>query len=314
MLRKHAIGRPRSNGFTLVELLVVIAIIGVLVALLLPAVQAAREAARRAQCTNNLKQMGLAIHNYVSAHGENLPPGTPGPGLHGLFSYLLPYLEEGSTYDQLDLDSSWHNSVEGWEEENNPLRFHIVSAYMCPSYDGEHVIRGRSWMNGALTTYQAVGGATVPNGNPYLNGYGDYPNNGPFLVTDAAEPRKERKLSEVTDGTSNCLTMGEFVHRDVIEGSYVDPPGNVRAWMMGSNGGYASYVMKVAEFPPNLQVDRIADGVGFNELPMGSFHPGVTLFLFLDGSVSTLVDGIDLEVYQALATINGGELSEKESL
>ena len=66
--------------------------------------------------------------------------------------------------------------------------------------------------------------------------------------------------------------MGEFIHRDLREGSYVDP-GNVRDWMFGSNGGYASYVMKVAEFPPNLQVDRINDGVKFNYLPLVNFHP-----------------------------------------
>ena len=133
-------------------------------------------------------------------------------------------------------------------------------------------------------------------------------------MVNSHDDEKRRRLGEVTDGTSNSLAIGEFVHRDVIDGAYVEPPGNVRAWMMGSNGGYASYVMKVAEFPPNLQVDRINDGVRFNYLPMGSFHPGITLFLYLDGSVSPLVDGIDLEVYQALATINGGELSEKESL
>ncbi|MDC0935723.1 DUF1559 domain-containing protein [Pirellulales bacterium] len=306
----------KTNGFTLVELLVVIAIIGVLVALLLPAVQAAREAARRAQCTNNLKQMGVAIHNFATAHEDELPPGNPGANLQGLFSYLLPYLEEGSTYEQLDLDSTWHNSSAGWLEENNPLRFHHVSAYICPSYDGEPVLRrGGHWGDGALVTYQALGGSFVLGGDdPFINGYGDVPNNGAFLMANAQDEVKRRRLGKVTDGTSNSLALGEFVHRDAIEGAYVDPPGNVRGWMMGSNGGYASYVMKVAEFPPNLQVDRINDGVQFNYLPLGSFHPGITLFLSLDGSVSPLVDAIDLQVYQASATINGGELVDKDSL
>jgi len=86
--------RRDSHGFTLVELLVVIAIIGILIALLLPAVQAAREAARRLQCTNNLKQLGMATHNYAAQYSGRFPAGTTGPHRHGLFTYILPFIEQ----------------------------------------------------------------------------------------------------------------------------------------------------------------------------------------------------------------------------
>jgi len=305
------------HGFTLVELLVVIAIIGVLVALLLPAVQAAREAARRTHCTNNLKQQGLAVQNYAATHLGELPPGNPGAAFQGLFSYILPFLEEASVYDLLELDTRFHLShPDGEQEDTNPARFHFVSAYMCPSFDGEHVIRGGSWNNGALLTYQALGGATVLSEDPFMNGYGDVPNNGAFsMVAERIVPgpifrlpdTTGRRLAEVSDGTSNTLAIGEFVHRD----PFANAPGNVRPWILGSNGGYASYVMKVAEFPPNAPIVRGADGVEFNFLPLGSFHPGLTMFVFLDGAVSSLADEIDLEVYQALGTINGHEIVEE---
>lgn len=95
--------KPHLQGFTLVELLVVIAIIGILIALLLPAVQLAREAARRMQCSNNLKQMGLALHNYLSTYRTHFPHGAWGHYRHGLFSTMLPYLEQKTIYDSFDL-------------------------------------------------------------------------------------------------------------------------------------------------------------------------------------------------------------------
>ena len=116
-------------GFTLVELLVVIAIIAMLVTLLLPAVQAARAAARRTQCANNLKQQGIAMHSYASAKSDVFPPGSPGNLLHGLFTYMLPYLEEGAIYEQVDLQSTnQHNP----NEAQNPARYQVIEPYVCP--------------------------------------------------------------------------------------------------------------------------------------------------------------------------------------
>lgn len=292
----------RRTGFTLVELLVVIAIIAMLVTLLLPAVQAAREAARRTQCTNNLKQMGLAMHSYASAQADVFPPGSPGNSLHGLFSYLLPYLEEQAVFDGLDLEDTRHHDP---NEANNPARYQLISPYICPSYPEPWVLRdlaGAEFQRGALTTYQGVGGA-VRRGAEFTDSvYGAMPHNGTYGWGF------DRKLRQIMDGLSKTLAIGEFVHRDFIEGAYVAAPGNVRPWILGANSNFGSYAFKVAEIPPNTRIDRIADGVAFNHLPMGSFHPQVTHFVLCDGSVMTVPDGFGIDVYQAMATANGEEV------
>ncbi len=244
--------RPRpAQAFTLVELLVVIAIIGILVALLLPAVQAARDSARRTQCANNLKQLGLAIQNHANAHDDEIPPGNPGKGLQGLFSYLLPHLEENAAYSLLDLDSTAHHSP---DEQTNPVRYLEVKAYYCPAFDHPQVnyaaVAG-DYQLGAITTYQGVGGVIVEQRAGLTSSiYGDLPDNGAFGWEFS------RRLSEVVDGTSHSLAIGEFVHRDKVEGVFVKPPGNVRPWILGDNGGIGSYALKVAELPPNIEIER----------------------------------------------------------
>ena len=144
--------RRPLRGFTLVELLVVIAIIGILIALLLPAVQAAREAARRAQCSNNLKQMGLAIHNFMGEHDQHLPVGVRAPNRVGLFTFMLPYMEEQALYDTIDL------AKEPWDAVNRNAYYTVVNVYICPSYRGPGFYPGTdsSYMTGAMTTYQGI--------------------------------------------------------------------------------------------------------------------------------------------------------------
>ena len=284
------------RGFTLVELLVVIAIIGILIALLLPAVQAAREAARRAQCTNNLKQIGLACHNYMDTNREHFPPGSPGPARHGLFTHVLPYMEGKTIYDQCDIDGNTFD---------DPQRYTLVDVYMCPSYPGESVIRGNPnrYGDGALTTYQGVGGVLIEDEPGIVTaGHGDIPDNGMFRW------QKVRRLNAVTDGTSHTLAIGEFVQRDK-EGNYAGYPGNMRAWILGAteNDEKGSYAFKVIEYPINADVQRTADSIPFNHLPMGSEHPGGANFLVTDASVHFLPETIDFAVYQGLATCGRGE-------
>ena len=281
------------HGFTLVELLVVIAIIGVLVALLLPAVQAAREAARRTQCSNNLKQMGLAIQNYVSVHKGYFPRGSPGPSRHGLFTYMLPFFEEANIYGGVNLKG---------DTRVEPHRYTEVRTYLCPSYPYETTIRNyEPSMDGSLATYQGVGGTYIP-GQPFVVGSighgGEMPFNGIFMWG------RSRRLRDVTDGTSHTMAIGEYVQRDQDNGPYAS---NVRAWILGANDDFGTYAFKVIQYQINSPLG-IADAVPFNHLCMGSYHAGGAQFVMADGSVQFLADLIEFNVYQGLATCNQDEL------
>jgi len=298
---KRDIAGRLPHGFTLVELLVVITIIGILIALLLPAVQAAREAARRAQCTNKLKQLGLALHNYAAAQGEYLPVGSPGDATHGLFTTLLPYLELGNIHDEVDLDGDTYVETH---------RYTVVDAYVCPSWPGSPVFRNmpNHHMDGAVSTYQGTAG-TIREGEDFVSA----PNNGHIPKNGLFGWGLVRRLADIRDGLSNTLAMGEFVHRDHKPTSGFAPaPGNVRSWILGAGntGNKGLYTCKVIEYPINTRLDRIADGVFFNYLPMGSYHPGGANFLRADGSVQFLSESIKLKTYQDMATRDGGEVIE----
>ena len=304
----------KRSGFTLVELLVVIAIIGILIGMLLPAVQQVREAARRSACSNNLKQMALAAHNYESAH-QHFPVGAPSQnaegergGGHGLFSFLLEFIEQGNVFDQLDL------TISNPSEEQQ--KFTPIDAYFCPSVAFEPVLGTAPDNNvrrGALLTYQGVGGARFDdaqyfNNNPNLQ-HGGLPLNGIFTFD---EPRG---IQDVFDGTSNTLMFGEFVHIDknVITGVEDSLPGDIRPWILAQTGNLAPYSFKIAEHTPNDAVVRDAP-TKFAHLPMSSFHSGVTNFASADGSVRTVSDNVDIEVYQAAATMNRGEVVNTNEL
>lgn len=306
-----------SAGFTLVELLVVIAIIGALVGLLLPAVQAARESARRASCTNNLKQLGLAMHTYASAQKERLPPGAPqkrtgSVAYHGLFTHLLPFVEQQTLYNTLALFQS--------TASDTTARYSQVPAYVCPSWADPAVFRDQAqpYMNGAITTYQGSNGAHV-NPNPKLVtcSQGDLPNNGLVISGDGNDAKEAFTASsirfrEVVDGLSNTLFVSEFVHRDIVNGIPAAAPGNVRPWMLSNNGIRGLYTAKLVDLSPNQVVMRDVGGVQFNELPFSSFHKGIVLAAFGDASVRQIDDSIAIAVYKALATASGGEASSAQ--
>lgn len=295
------------HAFTLVELLVVIAIIGILIAMLLPAVQAAREAARRLQCSNNLKQMGLAIHNYVSLHGI-LPPG-PNDYHHVLFSSMLPFMEQDTLYQSINLDVKTTHSSQ-WE-----ARITVVEAYVCPSFPhpatnniSSGYISSTDYKSGALATYQGVAGSYgYSGGSTVISGYGDFPQNGLFGW------RQIRSIRDITDGLSNTLAVGEFVH--INNGGSDDFPGNIRPWIIGAHSieptTYSSYCSKVLRYPINAKVNRIDEGdeYHFNHLPMTSYHTSGANFCLADGSVRIIPEDIDMDVYLSLGTCSGGEVN-----
>ena len=311
----------RASGFTLVELLVVIAIIGILIGLLLPAVQSVREAARRMQCSNNLKQIGLACHNYMTINNGAFPPGhgmrkygsLEGNQNHGFCAFILPYIEQQSIYDSIDFT---YAASAMYSKNPRPQALKtVIQTYICPSYDGEPMCSEEvSYKYGALSTYNGVGGvirtAADNSGraeaDKYIipqvteTGYGKLPDNGMFYWMKAI------RESSVTDGTSNTLLYGEYVQRDKT-GSYSTSTGNVRPWIFGVNEDKGMYSFKVVVYNINKQVDRLADGIPFNHLPMGSDHASGANFARADASVSFLADTTDLKVYKNLATRNGGK-------
>lgn len=322
----------RRKGFTLVELLVVIAIIGMLVGLLLPAVQMAREAARRSQCSNNMRQIALACHTYMSSNNESLPPGVEkksydgmpiGYGGYGIFTFILPYIEQSTLYDAIDFDRSAANYQT--QMEKNPICGTVIQTYICPSFSGEAKNTEADVVNpylyGALSLYNGVAGAvrTAVDNNTKSskdkNDYkitpesqkskcqeGDIPDNGCFFWG------KSIKLRAISDGTTNTLMIGEIpaanIHR--IQTSWNSFPFYARSWLVGANtgGNKGFYSAKVCE----LKLNEATSEGKFNYQPFGSEHSGGGHFARADGSASFMSDRIDFHLYRNLATRNGGEM------
>jgi len=324
----------KHQAFTLVELLVVIAIIGMLVGLLLPAVQMARESARKMQCTNGMKQMGLACHNYASAMANRFPEGNLrkqigscklGQNTFGLFTLLLPYLEQDALYQMIDQDqtfSAFNNTTNGKTVRNT-----VVSTYICPSWGEEPLCaRGHSTYDGALLTYSGVGGVIRSSGETDVDGYkypvASYPTNADYSDNGKeGYPRNgmfqwayQVKIASVKDGLSNTFMIGEFMQHDTNPSSnYCAYPGNVRAWLYGSNssniGIYTFNVItkKYGSFNKHVERGNNDSNCYRNRLPFNSEHPGGAHFVRADGSTFFLSTNIDYSPYSAMCTRNGGE-------
>lgn len=346
LLPRKNTSAARRAGFTLVELLVVIAIIGILVALLLPAVQAAREAARRAQCTNSLHQHGLALLNYESTkkrfpagrHGCAAAYAAPmiGPGYSAdctsveriedgasLFVEMLPGLEEQTLYDKVHFELGGifndNASLTGiWF--NDPDRKQVTTAKLkvmrCPSspataMSAQEVISTAGWTPGeaaaALGSYAGCTGTiNVPGGGKWPTQYG---NTGMFMY------KNTRKLRKIIDGTSTTIAIGE------VKGEDTDNGWN--AWPVAERdiSCLRNTVNPVNTPPgpvPSTDTNRgstLADCQYASGNPLapcynaafGSSHPGGALFVFVDGHVTFIDDNIDSTTYQALSTVAGNE-------
>lgn len=298
----------RRHGFTLVELLVVIAIIGTLVGLLLPAVQAAREAARRMQCANNLKQFGLGLQNHHSARGA-FPPAAErsGPRLSP-HARLLPYMEQSSLYNVIDQSQTWEADV------HQPLRTTLVSGFVCPARDqvaADYFYVSGNWQVGAgefVTHYAGVLGAKgriLSSRDNYdheaVGTHGGFASNG-IMTLDRSIAAKE-----ITDGLSNTLIMGEIAW-DI---------GEFEAWLGGLSPGHTnSMTSKNVMYPLNsYRFDRELNFLFLNDASFGSQHSGNGAhFAFADGSTRFLSDSIELDILKSVASraneevVNGATL------
>jgi prepilin-type N-terminal cleavage/methylation domain-containing protein len=302
----------RRTAFTLVELLVVIAIIGILVALLLPAVQAAREAARRTACVNNLKQLGLAVLNFHDAHktmpknitftsGDGPSPFAEASG-KGWIIDILPHLEEQNLFDRFVLDGPFPN--QGLDRpENRPLIKTVLDALICPSAAIEFrtITTAYQWsgIEVATTNYQGVMGDARMNttstfgGPEYCNdgkaAYG--PCSGIFWRTDFRWPVR---IAKITDGTSNTLMIGE----DLPEYNW----HNMWTYSNGSTSSTYAPLNYKPQPPQNFTASRWFDLRGFR-----SDHPAGGQFCLADGSVQFIEDSININLYRSMSTKAGAD-------
>ncbi len=302
--------RRKSTGFTLVELLVVIAIIGILVSLLLPAVQAAREAARRMQCSNNLKQLGLAIHNYHDTYKQTplcwlrkqtilgdtnaARNSSNNRNLWGWTAMILPYIEQSPLYDQLDVGNTHLEFIAS--ASNDAARAAavrtVLAAYRCPSDVGPdlNTVRDRHpWGAGnnqpALATSNYIGVASAYR--PWESG-ARRQERGMFIG------RGKRAFRDVTDGLSNVLAIGE------------------RRWQVKMNNGriYTSSAAvalgarrRNANFQRSDQIGTAGARINLNNWARRAFsrygfssqHPGGTQFALGDGSVRFIAETIEFD-------------------
>jgi len=287
----------KRKAFTLVELLVVIAIIGILIALLLPAVQAAREAARRSQCVNNLRQLGLGFQNYHDVWGQFPLPGMIANQL-GWTASVLAFIEQKPIYDQMDWNAG--NYMDAGKIKHAANR---IPPYMCPSANQDRTeYASEIWPN--------PGGQKVFTVHYYgiLGPYGTNPTtNQTYKCRNTTEAfggecdqgimwQYSSRMADITDGTSNTLLLGEISWSQMTK---------YRAWTRGKfqdSRGTLYLLSKYLRFPINSKNESIWNGIAF-----GSFHPGGCQFVNADGSARFISETIDFGIYLALGSKDGGE-------
>jgi len=340
----------RRRGFTLIELLVVVSIIAVLVALLLPAVNGARESARRTQCVNNLKQLGLAVMSYENAN-RALPPtgmcnsttrGAACNGFHpvlGAKAKLLPFIEQVQAYDAINMKANDYNTA-----ANGTVRIMQIAGFLCPS--DINVPTGTVAVTGPGT--RQIGYSSYPNNIGTWRGNNGGRFDGPTYVLGSASTGGTVTISSVKDGTSSTAIFSEFIRGknvtlanqhglsaiykspDAASGTYIPltplltncNTATVIAvttvqfkggdWMDQTVGGGGGYTHIQT---PNKNACDFSGGLNAYEGIVGpsSNHPGGVNLVMLDGSVKFIKDSINHTTWWAIGTHRGGETVDTSS-
>ncbi len=297
-------------AFTLIELLVVIAIIAILIALLLPAVQQAREAARRSSCKSNLKQYGVAFHNYHDTHGT-LPFAATNNKRHTWVTSLWPYVEQGNVYEAYDFSRHFYETPNIVQNTTDGVVANTLPLYYCPSDPGSELWQGDSywrargnyvvnWGNGSMATNIAT--TQAPFG---------------FANAGTTAP-KASKFRDFTDGTSNTMLLSEI--RKASDGTMRDARGD----FLNDDRNLGSFAFST-ETGPNAGTDRCwcKDGsfvqgapcvdTGSNDARIAarSEHTGGVQVVFADGSTTFMSSNVDLTVWRSVGTMGGGEVVER---
>ena len=300
--------RKRHRGFTLIELLVVIAIVGILIALLLPAIQMAREAARRSQCSSNLKQIGLGLHTYQDTFGQ-FPPGWIAVDQFGnnqghwfgvpgwaWSCQLLPYMDQAAVFeDQINFDLPVYKAA------NDTVRVLQLKLFLCPSDPAKPTFTLPFASGAPYLGDESNPGDIEMARNNYLGVFGTVD----FHILHASDPDAEAngtfflnrgvKPGEMVDGLSQTLVVGE-------RSSKLAPS----TWVGLVTGRMHSpaRICGVCTYPPNSE-----DTPEHYFHNFSSWHPAGAHFLYADGSVKMLDDSVDLALYQAYCTRSGGEIA-----
>jgi len=307
--------KTSRRGFTLVELLVVIAIIGVLVALLLPAVQSAREAARRIKCQNNLKQIGLASHSHHDVVGELPRAYSPTTGL-SWHVYILPYIEQGALFNQFDTTTV--NPAHTAPGRNDPYGLIIIQTYQCTScpvkrqaFGGVNNTNGATDLIPPNTGQPAAAphyyGINGPRGSNYPVGTALH-EGVPAATSGIFQRDGTIRMARITDGTSNTMMIAEM--------SWVSAPYGTRfrTWVRGGDEYSGIVIGKPAYVVSGRNVTNPINSifsanliVPYNDMPFGSMHSGGMNVCMGDGSVRFVNQNLSMVTYRALASRDEGE-------
>jgi prepilin-type N-terminal cleavage/methylation domain-containing protein/prepilin-type processing-associated H-X9-DG protein len=335
----------KRPGFTLVELLVVIAIIGILVALLLPAIQAAREAARRSECTNNMKQLGIALHNFESSNGQFPPAGKS----YGWCKYdrigrtiymndpitlnvsglmlLMPFMDQGAIFDQYDADSSSTtlNRCLSTSRTNGPLvgdpiasgngelATTVISNLLCPSDSGEQMLPD----NDVYGIANGAGLSPAKTNYDFAVEYWQWRCNAwaltPLETRRMFGENSDTRIAQVTDGLSNTIAFGETT-LDNVNGRC--PAWAYRGWVqVGVDPAQGINIWTSPwTYPPNADPNRARPTpgrVGSWSWP-GSLHPSGCNFTYGDGSVHFVNEDTPRVIMQSLAMMADGQLTPED--